>query len=129
MGSVVALVNRIITSKGAENAVNWCILINCIFLAMEYYNMPEWYVYLLRVAEIFFTFIFLFEMIFKIIGLGGWNNYIFLHEDHQWNTFDAAIVATTCLDFLLSVIPNAGGLIPLSLLRVFRLGRIMRMLR
>ena len=123
LGSFVKRVNGVITSKTAENAVNGCILVNSIFLAMEYYHMPPWYSAMLTTVGIFFTFFFLFEMVFKIIGLGGWNNYAFLHEDHQWNIFDAAIVAMTCLDFLLGIIPDAGGLIPLSLLRVFRLGR------
>jgi hypothetical protein len=123
LGSFVKRVNGVITSKTAENAVNGCILVNSIFLAMEYYHMPPWYLAMLTTVGIFFTFFFLFEMVFKIIGLGGWNNYAFLHEDHQWNIFDAAIVAMTCLDFLLGIIPDAGGLIPLSLLRVFRLGR------
>jgi hypothetical protein len=126
-GVFVRKVGDIIFHNRSVTFINWCILLNCVFLAMEHYKMSPTFVVILRVGEIFFTAIFLLEMIFKIIGLRGVRIYLLLHEDWAWNQFDGVIVCMTCLDLLLQHVAN--GLIPLSLLRIFRLGRIMRMLR
>ncbi len=126
-GVFVRKIGDIILHSRSITFINWCILLNCVFLAMEHYKMSSTFDVILRIGEIFFTAIFLLEMILKIIGLKGVRVYLLFHEDWAWNQFDCVIVCMTCLDLLLQEVAN--GLIPLSLLRIFRLGRIMRMLR
>ena len=124
---IVGYIHNFIMHSWTTAGINICILFNCVFLAMEHYKMSDNIQLILKTGEVFFTIIFLLEMVLKIIGLKGIRNYLLVHEDCFWNQFDCIIVCMTCLDLLLQEIAN--GLIPLSLLRIFRLGRIMKMLR
>eukprot|EP00947_MAST-08B_sp_MAST-8B-sp1_P006499 g6499.t1 len=104
------------------------IIVNCIFLAMQRYPSSASHDAILDVANELFTYIFLVEMVIKVIGLGGWAVYLCKDADAGWNCFDCIIVILTCVDL---VVKKAGsaGLINLSFLRLARLLRILRLVR
>ena len=76
---------------------------------------------MLDVFNEFFTWIFLLEMVLKIIGLGFYN-----YRQDKYNVFDAVIVIISLVDWTISRIPaiNAG-----SALNAFRALRLLRMLK
>jgi hypothetical protein len=126
-GFIVNKIRWFILHPNTDAFVMMCICVNCIFLAMDKHPMEAWYRTMLRIVEIFFTFLFLVEMILKMIGLRGVANYLFYDVNYKWNCFDAFIVTITIVDFFMSEFAN--GFVNISFLRVFRVGRLMRMLR
>lgn len=69
----------------------------------------------------FFTWIFLLEMILKLVGL-GFHNY----RQDNYNVFDAVIVIISLVDWTISRIPNINAG---SALNAFRALRLLRMLK
>jgi hypothetical protein len=57
-------------SKSFEQGIIVLICINTLFLASEHYDPPNWLVKLSDIANLFFTVIFLIEMLMKICGFG-----------------------------------------------------------
>lgn len=94
------------------------ILFNTLFLALEHYNSPEWLDKLCFGANIFFTVVFLLEMLAKISAYGC-KKYL---ED-KFNVFDAFIVTMSYVEL---VMPGDSGI---SVLRTFRLLRIFKILK
>jgi len=94
---------------------------NTITLAAFTYDQSDRATHVLDVMNEFFTWIFVLEMILKIIGL-GFNNYI----KDKFNLFDAVIVVISLIDWTISRIPdiNAG-----AALNAFRALRLLRMLK
>jgi hypothetical protein len=56
--------------KEFEQFIIVLILLNTLFLASEHYDPPLWLVKLSNIANLFFTVVFLIEMIMKITGFG-----------------------------------------------------------
>ena len=61
-------VGRIISNPQFGNAILMCIVTNCVFMSMEYYEQPDSWTDMIAWAEVAFFFIFLSEMIVKWIG-------------------------------------------------------------
>jgi hypothetical protein len=105
------------------------ILANCVTLAMERPKLPANSLEreFLTIANYCFTVIFAFEMAVKVIANGllyGRNAYL----RSGWNVMDAALVAVSLFDLLLSIIAQKSPRI-FAMLRVFRLLRSLRPLR
>lgn len=105
------------------------ILSNCVTLAMERPQLDPQSVEreFLTIANYVFTTVFAFEMAVKVIANGllyGRKAYL----RSGWNIMDAALVAVSLFDLLLSIIAQKSPRI-FGILRVFRLLRSLRPLR
>ncbi|XP_050975168.1 sodium channel, voltage-gated, type I-like, alpha isoform X2 [Labeo rohita] len=113
------IVNMIVMDPFADLFITICIVINTVFMAMEYYPMEAQYITMLSTANVVFIAIFTAEMIFKIIAL---DPYTYFQEG--WNIFDSIIVTLSLLELCLTnVVSGIGFLRPFRLLRVFKLAK------
>ena len=112
---------QIVTSVSFNFFIFLLIIGNTITLAAYTYDQSDLKTRTLEIFNEFFTWIFLLEMIMKIIGL-GFGNYI----KDRYNLFDAVIVIISLVDWAISRIPDldAG-----SALNAFRALRLLRMLK
>ena len=111
------------TSKWFENTIISLILLNSLFLGIKDYTDTEQVTPINQFVESlepFFTYIFLFECLSKIVAMGfllGSNSYL----SDAWNWLDFTVVVTSLLNELPSM-KNMSGL------RTFRLFRPLRSL-
>uniref|UniRef100_A0AAF5DMJ9 Voltage-dependent T-type calcium channel subunit alpha n=1 Tax=Strongyloides stercoralis TaxID=6248 RepID=A0AAF5DMJ9_STRER len=94
------------------------ILLNTLLMGVEYHQQPEWLTTILEYSNYFFTGLFAFEMLLKIIADG-----LFGYLADGFNLFDGGIVALSVLEIFQE---GKGGL---SVLRTFRLLRILKLVR
>ena len=83
--------------------------------------------YVLSIADLFFTVLFIVELLIKALAYGGPRNYL----KSSSNAFDAVIVAFS-IPFLVEVALSGqlnGGSSSISAVRVFRLFRVLRVAR
>ena len=97
------------------------ILINTFFMAVQIYEQPEALEKACDYANLFFTVIFLLEMIAKMIGL-GFKKYF----SEGFNIFDCFIVVMSYVELIMSARGGGGSL---SVLRAFRLLRIFKIVK
>ncbi|XP_068861825.1 sodium channel protein type 5 subunit alpha-like [Aphelocoma coerulescens] len=88
-----------------------CIILNTLFLAMEYPGMEPDYQRLISLSDQVFTLIFTVEMILKIIALDP-----YYYFQHKWNVFDSVVV-------LIGLASFGTNLSPFRLLRIFKLAK------
>jgi hypothetical protein len=89
------------------NFIIFClILLNAVTLAVYTYDQSEEKESFINQCNVFFTWIFVAEMIVKLIGL-GFKNYI----KDNYNLFDAVIVILSLVDWTISQMPaiDAGS--------------------
>ena len=106
-------------NKVFEKAIITLILLNTLCLALESYEQADWMVTLLDAANLFFTIVFLLEMLIKLLGL-GFSDY----AKDNFNLFDAFIVIMSYVEIFL---PGEDS--SLSVLRAFRLLRIFKIIK
>ncbi|XP_043103972.1 sodium channel, voltage-gated, type I-like, alpha [Puntigrus tetrazona] len=109
------IVHMVIMDPFADLFITICIVINTVFMAMEYHPMDESYIAMLTTANVVFIAIFTAEMILKIIAL---DPYMYFQEG--WNIFDSIIVTLSLLELCSTGI---SFLRPFRLLRVFKLAK------
>jgi hypothetical protein len=89
---------ELVTSKFFDNFILTCIVLNSIILAMQDYkdefNMYNLGNYISKISDDIFSYIFLFEAIFKIIAMG------FIIDEGSylrdaWNWLDFFVVCTS----------------------------------
>ena len=102
-----------------EKLIIILILLNTLTLAMEMYEAPDALETFLSVMNLFFTLVFLFEMIMKLTGF-GFKKYV----SESFNIFDAFIV---CMSMVELFMPGEDS--SLSVLRAFRLLRIFKIVK
>ncbi|XP_014729142.1 PREDICTED: sodium channel protein type 5 subunit alpha-like [Sturnus vulgaris] len=88
-----------------------CIILNTLFLAMEYPGMDPDYQKLISLSDQVFTLIFTVEMILKIIALDP-----YYYFQRKWNVFDSVVV-------LIGLASFGTNLSPFRLLRIFKLAK------
>lgn len=102
-------------------AIMAMIVANIFTMSLSYEGSPPAYDARLTAINYFFTGVFIFEAVAKILGLG-----IQRYWMNTWNKFDAFVVLASLLDILMSIIGNRL----LSFLRVGpQLARVIRVLR
>lgn len=74
------------------------ILLNIITMAISYEGMSAGYEEVLKYVNMAFTFIFIMECVFKLIGL-GFAGYWF----SGWNQFDFFVVLMSLLDLVMDI--------------------------
>jgi hypothetical protein len=103
------------------------ILVNTVFLAIEYHNMPKDLEDVLEVGNTVFTIVFAGEMLLKIFGL-GFRGYV----SDGFNIFDGLIVLFGKNFIIISGILELSKLIQssgITVLRAFRLLRIFKIVK
>ncbi|KXZ54859.1 hypothetical protein GPECTOR_4g931 [Gonium pectorale] len=100
------------------------ILANTVVLAMEYDGMSSGYVGALRNANYVFTALFTLEMAIKLVGLGVWD-----YVTDGVNLFDAAIVAISWAEIILTAMGLGSKLNGMAALRAFRVLRLLKAFR
>jgi len=107
----------IVENDNFEPIVLSCICLNCLTMTMERYNMGWGWINVLQVADLFFIILFTIEVKMKIYAY-GW----FPYWSQVWNRFDFIIVVISLIGLIAQ--PELG----LSFVRVFRIGRVLRLI-
>ena len=94
-----------------------CIMANAVTMAMEHYDQSARFTQILKVADYCFVSIFAVEAVMKIAGF-GFKPYIM----QNWNKFDFVISIAGVVGLLTNRLPG------LSVLRIFRVARLFRLL-
>jgi hypothetical protein len=112
-----------VLSKKFDDFITICILLNTIFLLIEYPQMNPMITMFLLVAEYLFGIIFMMEMIFRIIAMKSINKYLRNTE----RFFDTLVVICTTINMVLNNLDSTGysGLNSVSSLRTLRVSRLM----
>lgn len=100
-----------------------CIVLNTIVMAMSYFGQGQHYETALENINYVFAGIFTIEAIIKILGLKV--HYFY----DNWNVFDFAIVVGTIIGIILLLAANVGLGSVTTLVRTFRVGRILRLIQ
>ena len=100
-----------------------CIVLNTIVMAMTFFGMDLEYETALEMINYAFAIIFTVEAVIKLAGL-QWNYF-----DDNWNRFDFAIVCGTNIGIVLLFAVNVGLGSVTTLVRTFRVGRILRLIQ
>lgn len=95
-----------------------CIIVNTIFMAMEYYRAPDGYVLALFIIDVIFITIFTVEAGLKITAY-GFSAYIY----DNWNKFDFAVVIIG----LITLVPSIG--VGVNVIRLLRIARVLRLIQ
>ncbi|XP_056021116.1 sodium channel protein 1 brain-like isoform X8 [Ostrea edulis] len=103
--------------------ITFCILVNTIFMGLEFHNMPDDLVTATSVANIVFTVIFTLEAVLKLTAFGKF------YFSNGWNNFDLVIVVASWVDFGLSDLDGVNVIRTFRLLRVFKLAQAWRTMR
>nr|XP_033473383.1 sodium channel, voltage-gated, type I-like, alpha isoform X2 [Epinephelus lanceolatus] len=110
------VIKLIVMDPFVDLAITICIVLNTLFMAMEFYPMSESFSNMLAVGNVVFTSIFTAEMVLKLLAL---DPYYYFQE--RWNIFDGIIVSVSLMELCFS---NSGGM---SVLRSFRLLRVFKL--
>lgn len=107
------------SSSKFEYIILFCIVLNTVFLCMEYYNSPAPYQNFLNIGNLIFVGIFTIECILKICAHG------FKYYWHiDWNKFDFIIVIMS-----LVAIDESLFSFNVTALRIIRVARLLRMIK
>jgi hypothetical protein len=113
---------RFVLSKKFDDFVTVCILLNTLFLLVEYPNMPSELTQVLSVTEYFFGVVFLTEMIMRVVAMRGLSLYLSSTE----RIFDMVVVFCTSGNLVLNNLETSfNGLNSASSLRTLRVTRLM----
>lgn len=83
-----------------------CIILNIVTMGMVYEGSPSDYNYVLDVINLVFTFVFIFELVIKIVGYGFKGFWI-----STWNRFDTFVVVSSIIDLILMIIGSGIALL------------------
>ena len=106
-----------VTSKYFDRFIILAIIINTIVMGIEHHGQSELITNLLEYSNLFFTVLFFFEMLLKLIGEG-----CLKYIKNPYNLFDGTIVIIS----LIELYQTKSGLM---VLRTFRLLRVLKLVR
>ncbi|XP_007943946.1 sodium channel protein type 10 subunit alpha [Orycteropus afer afer] len=108
----------IVTDPFAELTITLCIVVNTVFMAMEYHGMSYTFETMLQTGNIVFTVFFTAEMVFKIIAFDP-----YYYFQKKWNIFDCIIVTVSLTELGFAKKGSLSVLRTFRLLRVFKLAK------
>ena len=118
-----ARVFHVVTNPAFDVFIMVCILANVIVMCLSYADEPDQWTIDLFIANSFFTFVFMCEVIAKITALGPR-----AYMEDPWNRFDFTVVGFSLIGFIVTVSTDASaGFI--AMLRVLRVARVLRLVR
>lgn len=114
-----------VKSENYDNFFTAFVFLNTCTLAMERYGISKETETFLEVSNVYFTWIFIYEMFAKIGGIG-----IGKYLADRMNWLDGFIVLTSIFEMVYTGIAgDSGGLSALNTLRLLRTFRVFRILR
>ncbi|XP_011061777.1 PREDICTED: voltage-dependent T-type calcium channel subunit alpha-1G isoform X4 [Acromyrmex echinatior] len=117
-------IKKLVEHKYFQQGILLAILINTLSMGIEYHNQPEQLTVAVEISNIVFSAIFAVEMLLKIIAEGP-----FGYISNGFNVFDGIVVVLSVVELCQSVVEERGGSSGLSVLRTFRLLRILKLVR
>lgn len=152
LNPMMAMFYDLANSRRFEIAIFVLIFLNMLSMGIEHYNQPHAIFFILEVSNAFFTTVFGLECIVKIIGerqfmrLNAQFSYHFVYSNcvlflnlglryHYftvpWNVFDFLLVLASIFGILMEDIMIDLPISPtlLRVVRVFRIGRILRLIK
>lgn len=98
-----AKARRIVSSSLFSNFFLGCIILNTLLLTLEHDGMPERMEFILALANVVLTMLFVVELLLKLIGL-GWREY----SADKFNIFDAIIVLFALIELAFQFIGGSN---------------------
>ena len=117
-----------VKSSNYDSFFTFFVMLNTVTLSMEKYGIDEGTKEFLEMTNVYFTWIFIYEMFAKIGGIG-----IGKYLADRMNWLDGFIVMTSIFELVYTAIAGEtggmGALKTLRLLRTFRVFRVLRLLK
>lgn len=101
-----------------DNMITTAIVLNTLSMCLQHYNQTDTFTFVLNIIDYFFIAVFTIESILKILAFKFgvyWRN--------NWNKFDFIVVILSYPEFFLKIGAST------SVFRVFRIGRILRLIK
>ncbi|XP_014476134.1 PREDICTED: voltage-dependent T-type calcium channel subunit alpha-1G isoform X2 [Dinoponera quadriceps] len=117
-------IKKLVEHKYFQQGILLAILINTLSMGIEYHNQPEQLTVAVEISNIVFSAIFAVEMLLKIIAEGP-----FGYISNGFNVFDGVVVVLSVVELCQAFVEERGGSSGLSVLRTFRLLRILKLVR
>jgi voltage-dependent calcium channel L type alpha-1D len=112
---------RLALSPTLEITVMGCVLLNTVFMAMDYFGEEDLYETGLNYLNYFFSGVFALEATVKIVGLGKY------YWKEPWNIFDFMVVLGTLFGMMYQMVGGSAVGTAASTVRSFRVGRLFRL--
>ncbi|XP_021706158.1 voltage-dependent T-type calcium channel subunit alpha-1G isoform X4 [Aedes aegypti] len=117
-------IKKLVEHKYFQQGILLAILINTLSMGIEYHNQPEELTAIVETSNIVFSGIFAVEMVLKVIAEGP-----FGYVANGFNVFDGVIVILSVVELGQAYLGEGQGSSGLSVLRTFRLLRILKLVR
>ncbi|XP_050514563.1 voltage-dependent T-type calcium channel subunit alpha-1G isoform X3 [Diabrotica virgifera virgifera] len=117
-------IKKIVVHKCFQEGILVAILINTLSMGIEHHNQAEILTHIVEVTNIIFSAIFGVEMLLKIIAEGP-----FGYISNGFNVFDGIIVVLSAVELFRNCTSDLHTDSGLSVLRTFRLLRILKLVR
>ncbi|KAE9028177.1 hypothetical protein PF005_g2409 [Phytophthora fragariae] len=112
---------RLALSPTLEITIMGCVLLNTVFMAMDYFGEEDLYETGLNYLNYFFSGVFALEAVVKVIGLGKY------YWKDPWNVFDFVVVLGTLFGVIYQMFGGSSVGAAASTVRSFRVGRLFRL--
>ncbi|XP_054283279.1 voltage-dependent T-type calcium channel subunit alpha-1G-like [Macrosteles quadrilineatus] len=123
-GAARRCVQLLVEHKYFQQGILLAILINTLSMGIEYHNQPEELTVIVETSNIIFSAVFACEMLLKVISEGP-----FGYISNGFNVFDGIIVILSVIELGQTFLGEREGSSGLSVLRTFRLLRILKLVR
>ncbi|KAL3273056.1 hypothetical protein HHI36_014511 [Cryptolaemus montrouzieri] len=117
-------IKDLVESKYFQQGILLAILINTLSMGIEYHEQPDILTHVVEVSNIIFSAIFAVEMLLKVIAEGP-----FGYISNGFNVFDGVIVILSAIEICQKYMGESHMDSGLSVLRTFRLLRILKLVR
>lgn len=128
VAKVLSFVRRgvrwLVDQKYFQQGILLAILINTLSMGIEYHNQPAELTAIVETSNIVFSLIFACEMLLKVVAEGP-----FRYIANGFNVFDGVIVILSVVELCQEFFGVGEGNSGLSVLRTFRLLRILKLVR
>ncbi|XP_053680471.1 voltage-dependent T-type calcium channel subunit alpha-1G [Anopheles nili] len=118
------VVKKLVDHKYFQQGILLAILINTLSMGIEYHDQPAELTAIVETSNIVFSGIFAVEMVLKVIAEGP-----FRYVANGFNVFDGVIVILSVVELAQAYLGEGQGSSGLSVLRTFRLLRILKLVR
>uniref|UniRef100_A0A182J185 Ion transport domain-containing protein n=1 Tax=Anopheles atroparvus TaxID=41427 RepID=A0A182J185_ANOAO len=118
------VVKKLVDHKYFQQGILLAILINTLSMGIEYHDQPVELTAIVETSNIVFSIIFAVEMVLKVISEGP-----FRYVANGFNVFDGVIVILSIVELGQAYLGEGQGNSGLSVLRTFRLLRILKLVR
>ncbi|RZC35961.1 voltage-dependent T-type calcium channel subunit alpha-1G, partial [Asbolus verrucosus] len=117
-------IKRLVEHRYFQQGILLAILINTLSMGIEHHEQPDDLTHVVEISNVIFSTIFAVEMLLKIVADG-----IFGYISNGFNVFDGVIVVLSGIELFQRFLGQSHTDSGLSVLRTFRLLRILKLVR